>query len=236
MLIIEANYSKKLGLSGYSSHQYSLTLRAEIVDVTWSRTLIYHPHIHYLVPSGGLSPDGRRWVPAKKFLLHHRALGDRCRNLFKAHPGLAGRKPGADGGRTGRLATAADVAGGTSARPAPQRAVRTPVSAVPPKHAAGRFLATRPGPAQAQTTALLPSQPPVVTFVQDDATRSQVVSAPIENPAWKNAQPVLRNGVATLPTRGAGTNSPKAPTNTASSANRTSVAPKTNRKGRPRSD
>ena len=33
MLIIEANYSKKLGLPGYSSHQYSLTLRAEVADV-----------------------------------------------------------------------------------------------------------------------------------------------------------------------------------------------------------
>ena len=32
---------------------------------TWSRTLIYHPHLHYLVPGGGLSPDGRRWVPAR---------------------------------------------------------------------------------------------------------------------------------------------------------------------------
>ena len=34
MLIIEANYSKKLGLPGYSSHQYSLTLRAEISDLS----------------------------------------------------------------------------------------------------------------------------------------------------------------------------------------------------------
>ena len=34
MLIIEANYSKKLGLPGYSSHQYSITLRAEIADVS----------------------------------------------------------------------------------------------------------------------------------------------------------------------------------------------------------
>jgi len=33
MLIIEANYSKKLGLPQYSSHQYSLTLRSEISDV-----------------------------------------------------------------------------------------------------------------------------------------------------------------------------------------------------------
>jgi hypothetical protein len=34
MLIIEASYVKKLGLPGYSSHQYSLTLRAEISDVS----------------------------------------------------------------------------------------------------------------------------------------------------------------------------------------------------------
>jgi hypothetical protein len=34
MLIIEANYSKKLGLPGYSSHQYSLTLRAEVSNVS----------------------------------------------------------------------------------------------------------------------------------------------------------------------------------------------------------
>ena len=33
-IIIEANYSKKIGLPGYSSHQYSLTLRAEVSDVS----------------------------------------------------------------------------------------------------------------------------------------------------------------------------------------------------------
>ncbi len=36
------------------------------------------------VPGGGLSPDGRRWVPARReFLLHHRALGDRFRTVFQ---------------------------------------------------------------------------------------------------------------------------------------------------------
>ena len=51
---------------------------------TWSRTLIYHPHVHYLVPGGGLSPDGRRWVPARRaFLLYHRALADRFRTVFR---------------------------------------------------------------------------------------------------------------------------------------------------------
>ena len=33
-LILEGNYSKKLGLAGYSSHQFSLTLKTEITDIT----------------------------------------------------------------------------------------------------------------------------------------------------------------------------------------------------------
>lgn len=51
---------------------------------TWARSLIFHPHIHYLIPGGGLSSDGRLWVPARrKFLLHHEALGDHFRTVFK---------------------------------------------------------------------------------------------------------------------------------------------------------
>jgi hypothetical protein len=50
---------------------------------TWSRTLIYHPHIHYLVPGGGLSLDQRHWVPAKEtFLLPVFPLSDHFRHLF----------------------------------------------------------------------------------------------------------------------------------------------------------
>ena len=33
-IIIEANYSKKLGLPAYSSHSYSVTLRSEVADLT----------------------------------------------------------------------------------------------------------------------------------------------------------------------------------------------------------
>ena len=33
-IVLEANYSKKLGLPGYSSHQFSITLRTEIPDLT----------------------------------------------------------------------------------------------------------------------------------------------------------------------------------------------------------
>ena len=34
MITLEANYSKKLGLPGYSSHQFSITLRTEIQDLS----------------------------------------------------------------------------------------------------------------------------------------------------------------------------------------------------------
>ena len=33
-IVIEANYSKKLGLPQYSSHQYSITLRTELSDIS----------------------------------------------------------------------------------------------------------------------------------------------------------------------------------------------------------
>jgi hypothetical protein len=50
---------------------------------TWSRTLLYHPHIHYLVPAGGLSLDQRQWLPANpKFLLSVFPLSQHFRHLF----------------------------------------------------------------------------------------------------------------------------------------------------------
>jgi hypothetical protein len=66
---------------------------------TWSRTLIFHPHVHYLIPGGGLSPDGRRWIAARpKFLLPVKALGAHFRTLFKTrlqkeHPDLFAQVP-----------------------------------------------------------------------------------------------------------------------------------------------
>jgi len=42
---------------------------------TWARDLSYHPHVHYLVPAGGLAEDGHTWLPTrKKFLLPVKAL------------------------------------------------------------------------------------------------------------------------------------------------------------------
>jgi DNA-directed RNA polymerase subunit RPC12/RpoP len=32
---------------------------------TWGRTLDYHPHLHYVVPGGALSEDGRKWLSSR---------------------------------------------------------------------------------------------------------------------------------------------------------------------------
>lgn len=51
---------------------------------SWTRTLEYHPHVHYLVPGGGLSLDQRQWISSRpRFLLPVKALSDRCRTLFR---------------------------------------------------------------------------------------------------------------------------------------------------------
>ena len=37
MITLEANYSKKIGLPGYSSHQFSVTLKSELTDVSQAK-------------------------------------------------------------------------------------------------------------------------------------------------------------------------------------------------------
>lgn len=50
---------------------------------TWTRTLTYHPHVHCLVPAGGLSPDGN-WLPARlSYLVPVRALSKIFRGIFR---------------------------------------------------------------------------------------------------------------------------------------------------------
>jgi hypothetical protein len=51
---------------------------------TWGRDLNYHPHVHYLVPGGGLSGDGRSWLPAREdFLVHVKPLSILFRAKFR---------------------------------------------------------------------------------------------------------------------------------------------------------
>jgi Putative transposase/Transposase zinc-binding domain len=50
---------------------------------TWSRTLIYHPHVHCLVPAGGVSNDRTKWRPARtSYLVPVHALSKLFRGLF----------------------------------------------------------------------------------------------------------------------------------------------------------
>jgi len=42
---------------------------------TWGQTLVHHPHLHCVIPGGGLSPDGARWVSCRNgFFLPVRVL------------------------------------------------------------------------------------------------------------------------------------------------------------------
>lgn len=50
---------------------------------TWGQTLSYHPHIHMLVPAGGLSEDGIEWIKApKKFFVPVKALSKMFRGIL----------------------------------------------------------------------------------------------------------------------------------------------------------
>ena len=50
---------------------------------TWGQNLHHHPHVHCVVPGGGLSPDGTRWVACRPgFFLPVRVLSRLFRRLF----------------------------------------------------------------------------------------------------------------------------------------------------------
>jgi hypothetical protein len=58
---------------------------------TWGSAMTHHPHVHGIVPGGGLSPDGKRWIACRRgFFLSVRVLSRLFRRRFleeleKAH-------------------------------------------------------------------------------------------------------------------------------------------------------
>ena len=53
---------------------------------TWGQTLVHHPHLHCVVPGGGLSADGTRWVACRPgFFLPVRVLSRFFRRRFLAY-------------------------------------------------------------------------------------------------------------------------------------------------------
>jgi len=74
---------------------------------TWGQNLLHHPHVHCVVPNGGIAPDGARWVRGRKdYFLPVRVLSRMFRGKF-----IAGLKHAFSCGSLqfhGRLAALAD--------------------------------------------------------------------------------------------------------------------------------
>jgi hypothetical protein len=88
-----AFYNKEVvyGILFHATAQTLLTTAAEHLGLelgffcvlhSWGQNLHFHPHLHCVVPGGGLSPDHQRWIAApRRFLLPVRVLSRRFRRL-----------------------------------------------------------------------------------------------------------------------------------------------------------
>jgi Transposase zinc-binding domain/Putative transposase len=53
---------------------------------TWGQNLLHHPHLHCVVPGGGLSPNHERWISCRQnFFLPVRVLSRLFRRLFLSY-------------------------------------------------------------------------------------------------------------------------------------------------------
>lgn len=79
---------------------------------TWTQTLEHHPHVHCVVPGGGLSPDGTRWIPCReRFFLSVKVLSRLFRGKFLARLAQAAERGELRfAGSTAALANAGDWA------------------------------------------------------------------------------------------------------------------------------
>ena len=102
-LLMRASAETTLTIAADPRH---LGARIGITSVlhTWGSAMTHHPHVHMIIPGGGLSPDGERWIACRKtFFLPVRVLSRLFRRLFL--DGLARLH------RDGRLAFFGDHAG-----------------------------------------------------------------------------------------------------------------------------
>jgi hypothetical protein len=84
-LLFRAASETMLTIAGDPRH---LGARIGITAVlhSWGSALTHHPHIHMIVPGGGISLDGPRWVSSRPgFLLPVRVLSKLFRRLFLTH-------------------------------------------------------------------------------------------------------------------------------------------------------
>ena len=81
-LLFKASAETMLTIAADPKH---LGARIGITSVlhTWGSALTHHPHVHMIVPGGGISPDGQRWVSCRPgFFLPVRVLSRLFRRLL----------------------------------------------------------------------------------------------------------------------------------------------------------
>jgi hypothetical protein len=92
-LLFKASSETVLAIAADPKH---LGARIGITAVlhTWGSTMIHHPHVHMIVPGGGISLDGSRWVSRRpRYFLPVRAFSKLFRGLMLAKL-LAAHKTG----------------------------------------------------------------------------------------------------------------------------------------------
>jgi hypothetical protein len=88
-LLFKASAETMLTIAADPKH---LGARIGITSVlhTWGSAMTHHPHVHMIVPGGGLSPDGQRWIAAKpNFFLPVLVLSRLFRRLMLEKLGAA---------------------------------------------------------------------------------------------------------------------------------------------------
>ena len=81
-LLFKASAETTLKIAADPKH---LGARIGILSVlhTWGSALTHHPHVHMIVPGGGLSPDGSRWIACRpRYFLTVEVLSALFRRLF----------------------------------------------------------------------------------------------------------------------------------------------------------
>src|ERR1035438_7810680 len=83
-ILLTASAATMIAIAADPKH---LGARIGITSVlhTWGSALTHHPHVHMIVPGGGISPDGSRWISSRPdFLVHVKVLARLFRSKFLA--------------------------------------------------------------------------------------------------------------------------------------------------------
>jgi hypothetical protein len=81
-LLFKASAETTLTIAADPKH---LGARIGFISVlhTWGSALIHHPHVHMIVPGGGFSPDGSKWIACRpRYFLPVEVLSALFRRLF----------------------------------------------------------------------------------------------------------------------------------------------------------